>query len=245
MALLPYLLTAAAQLAAGPSPESRIAVQGFGEAKAPARIAAINYELRGEGLVSDDAARALVAKAATVEAALRAIDPEIDPKASSTSIAEVRGPECRSPQNYNELKLSVGPCAVTGFVAIQRMSFDTTKIGQAATLVGVAARAGAKDPVINSLSVQDEISVRRTAIAAALADARTKAQAIAESGGFKLGPIISVTLDGARFRTDLRDPIPPSPPPPPLPQPNPVEIKFAPRPLVINAQVTVTFAIQR
>lgn len=245
MTLLEFLFVGAALASQSSQAEAKIVVQGFGEVRTPPRLATITYELRGEGIASDDAAKVLVTKAQAVESALRGIDPVIVPRATSTGIIEVRGPECRPTQNYNEPRLSVGPCAVTGYVATQRMSFDTGRVSDAGTMVGVAARAGARDPVVNSLSVGDDKAIRRAAIAAALADARAKAQAIAESGGVRLGSITSVALDGARFREDLVSAIPPPPPPPPPPQPAPVVIEFAPKPIVTTAQVTVTFAIER
>jgi uncharacterized protein YggE len=110
-------------------------------------------------------------------------------------------------------------------------------------MVGLAGREGAFDPKIESFGLADDSRARKQAIAAALTDARAKAEAIASGSNARLGPVLSVSLDGAsddramsaqdivvsgsRIRM----------------QNAPVTVKVDPGPVETTARVTVTYAI--
>jgi uncharacterized protein YggE len=85
---------------------------------------------------------------------------------------------------------------VTGYVAQNTISAKA-KIADAGALVDAAVGAGANTVDGPTLSVSDQDAIYRTALKNAVADARARAQAIAEAGGFGLGQVTSVTESSA------------------------------------------------
>jgi uncharacterized protein YggE len=82
--------------------------------------------------------------------------------------------------------------AVTGYAADNSVSAKT-KVASAGALVDAAVKAGANTVGGPSLSVSDSDARYRDALAKAVEDARLKAQALAQAGGFGVGPVSSVT----------------------------------------------------
>jgi uncharacterized protein YggE len=239
------LIASQAAQAADSSNEPRIIVEGEGSVRTPPDVATVSYELRGEGKTSDDAARSLAEKASRVENSLRSIDQAIEPKAGAVRIAEARGSACKTDEYDDEPRLSVGACAVVGYIATQRVSARTSRSEDSGTLVGLASRNGATNAKIDSFELGDDKAQKKQAIAVAIANARVKAEAIAESSGIALGPVLSIALDradddsemivvtGARLNS------------PNLLQSTPVQIRVSPQPIETSAKVTVSFTIQR
>jgi uncharacterized protein len=81
---------------------------------------------------------------------------------------------------------------VTGYVADDSVSAQA-KIAGAGALVDAAVNAGANTVSGPSLSVSDRDARYRDALAKAVDDAQRKAEALAEAGGFGVGPVSSVT----------------------------------------------------
>lgn len=77
---------------------------------------------------------------------------------------------------------------VTGYTADNSVSASTSIAG-AGALVDAAVAAGANTVSGPTLSVSDEDARYRDALKKAVEDARGKAQALAEAGGFGVGPI--------------------------------------------------------
>jgi len=225
--------------------QPRIVVTGFGEVKAQPDVATITYTIRGEGPASDDAVRAMTASGARIQAALRAIDNAAEPHTSQVKIAAVKSNECKE-QQYGAPQLSTGACAIAGYVATQSITLRTKAVKGAGTMVGLVGRAGGLDPRISGFTLNDSRAVQQQAIAAAVADAATKAAQIASAGHVQLGSILSVTSDP---RNDFQPVVvmgsrsfaaaPPPPPPPP------VSVDLTPEPLTTTSYVTVTYAIVR
>jgi uncharacterized protein YggE len=223
----------------------RIVVTGFGEVKSAPDIATINYTIRGEGSVSDDAVRAMVATGAKIEDALRAVDSTAEPRTSQVQIAAVKSPDCKE-QSYGGRQLSTGACAITGYVATQSITLRTGAVKEAGTVVGLIGRAGGVDPRISGFTLRDSRPIQQQAIAAAVANAATMAAGIAAASHVQLGQILSVTsgprndfqqivISGSRIAA----------PPPPPPPPPPVMVNVTPEPLTTTSYVTVTYAIGR
>src|SRR5262249_286598 len=144
-----------------------------------------------------------VAKSASVENALRSLDPTLRLESESMRVEAVRGNDCKNDDDYDaRLRLSTGACVIIGYVAKQDFDVWTTRVNDAGTMVGLAAREGASDPKIDSFLIADRREARRQAIAAALADAKSKAQAIAAGSNATLGGVLSISLDGAAVRND-------------------------------------------
>lgn len=144
----------------------------------------------------------MVAKSASVERALRLLDPGLRLESESMRVEAVRGNDCKDEDYSESLRLSSGACAIAGYVAKQDFDVWTTQVSDAGTMVGVAGREGASSPKIDSFQLADRREARRQAIAAALADAKSKAQAIAIGSNAVLGKILSISLDGAAVRND-------------------------------------------
>ena len=225
----------------------RIVVTGFGEVKTTPDVATISYTIRGEGPSSDDAVRAMTMTASRIKTALRAIDSAAEPTTSEVRVAAVKNDNCRD-QGYGNPQLSVGVCAILGYVATQSASLRTLSVKDAGTMVGLAGRAGALNPRINGFNLRDSHLAQQQAIVAALADAATKAAAIAAASHVPLGPILSITsgprndaqqivVSGTRIPSNDLPMVAPPPPPPPVP----VEVK--PEPLTTTSYITVTYAI--
>jgi uncharacterized protein YggE len=81
---------------------------------------------------------------------------------------------------------------VTGYVADNSVS-ASTGIAGAGTLIDAAVAAGANTVSGPTLSVSDRDARYRDALKKAVEDARAKARALAEAGGFGVGPVSVVT----------------------------------------------------
>jgi uncharacterized protein YggE len=103
------------------------------------------------------------------------------------------------------------------------------------------------NPRIEGFTVRDSRPQQQQAIAAALADAASKAAAIAAASHVQLGPILNVTsgprndaqqiiLSGSRRLTVN------TPPPPPAP---PVRVDVVPELLTTTSYVTVVYSINQ
>jgi uncharacterized protein YggE len=229
--------------ASEPVPDARIVVEATGTVRTPPDVAELTYEVDGEGQSSDQAVKDLVAKSARVEDSLRAIDAGIDLHSNSVSVQAVRRGECRIDRYEETAHFSTGECAIVGYVATQDFAARTRRVSDAGTMVGVASRAGATGPKIESFGLADPRPPRRQAIAAALEDARAKAEALAAGSGARLGDLIAISLDGAGrndliFVTGSRITSRTVPD-------NPVTVSVTPSPVVTNAQVTVSYEILR
>ncbi len=227
----------------------RIVVEGYGEAEMPADVVSIGYNVLGEGKTSDDAVRDLVAKTARIGGRLQAIDPDIAPETKNMTITGVRGTTCgrsTSGDDDDAVKLSIGSCAIAGYVAEQSFTFDSKRVKDAGTLVGIAGQAGATKPAIRNFAVSDEKPLKRRAVADAYANARAKAQAVAEASGTKLGPIISASLDRAYGDDDDAIVVTGSRiTRPDLEAPTPVTVVMHVGPIKTNATLKVTFSVLR
>jgi uncharacterized protein YggE len=86
--------------------------------------------------------------------------------------------------------------AVTGYAAQNSVSAKA-KIADAGGLVDAAVGAGANTIDGPSLAVSDRDALYRDALKQAVVDARAKAQALADAGGFTVGPVFSVSEQGS------------------------------------------------
>jgi uncharacterized protein YggE len=242
LSVLSILALAAGQAAPVNPNVPHIVVEGFDQARNPPDAATLSYDVHGEGKTSDQAVTALVAKAAAVENALRSMDPSIELHSQSVRVQAARGNDCKVEEYEETLRLSAGECAILGYVAKQDFDVRTSSVSDAGTMVGLAGRHGAIDPKIEGFRLADDREARRQAIAAALTNARDKAQAIAAGSSARLGEVLSVSLDGAAVQEiiitgsrALRSNY----------QGTPIAVKVDPGPVETTARVTVNYAIDR
>src|SRR5689334_1829631 len=85
---------------------------------------------------------------------------------------------------------------VTGYVAQNTVSAKASIAG-AGALVDAATAAGANTVDGPSLGVSDRDALYRSALKKAVEDARAKALALADAGGFGVGPVTTVVEQGA------------------------------------------------
>lgn len=241
-AILLLLATTTPALAAPADGPPRITVGGSGQVFTPPDLATISYTVRGEGETSDAAVAQMVAKRAKIDAGL-ALFKQIEARASQVSVREVRGRECQP--NYGAPTLSTGACTVVGYVAELSVTVRTTLPKQAGTIVGLVGRQGASNPGLGGFALSDPGAAQRRAIAAALDDARRKAEAIAAGTGVKVGRLITVSSGNGYNPIEVQDGIREvsAPPPPPPPPPSPIAVDLTPQPISTQANVTVTYEI--
>jgi uncharacterized protein YggE len=242
--LLAALLILPAPVLAADEPSPRIMVSGNGSVSTPPDTAVIGYSVRGEGTTSDEAVAALAARRKAIDSGVASLGPA-EPRAGEMQVLEVRGRDCFNANNGNRPRLSTGECAVTGYVATLTIEIRTTRVKDSGTIVGLIGRLGGTNPRIERFLLANATDARRRALAAALADARRDAEALAAGAGVKLGGLLSAS-DGSFspvvaediMVTGSRLMAPPPPPPPP-----PIAVELSPRPIETQARVTVAYAI--
>ena len=222
----------------------RISVVGTGTVKTAPDVAVINYSVRGEGQTSDAAVGALVARRNRIETGLGTFGAKVEVRTGRMAITEVRGKDC--PQ-YGPARLSVGECTVLGFVAELPTTLRTGDVARAGTMVGLIGRLEGTSPSLSDFTLTDPKLAQRRAIAAALADARDKAEAIAAGTIRHLGRLLAATNGNAMG--DVRNDIivtarryESAPPPPPRPAPA-IAVDLNPQPIETAAMVTVMYEI--
>lgn len=222
----------------------RLEITGYGEVKYMPDVATISYTIRGEGPTSDDAVRAMTQSGARIEAALTAVDRAAEPHTTEVRIAVVKSNDCKE-QPYGNPQMSVGECAIQGYVATQSVMLKTSAVKDAGTMVGLVGRTGGLSPRIDGFTVRDSRPQQQQAMVAAVADAQAKAVAMAAASHVRLGPIMNISSGP---RTDaqqivLRGTLVEAPPPPPPPPPVPV--KMVPEALTTTSYISVTYEIDQ
>ena len=85
---------------------------------------------------------------------------------------------------------------VTGYAADDSVAAKA-KIADVGALIDAAVAAGANNVDGPNLDVSDRVALYRDALGKAVEDARAKAEALAQAGGFGVGPVSSVTEQSA------------------------------------------------
>ncbi|HVF95111.1 MAG TPA: SIMPL domain-containing protein [Sphingomonas sp.] len=248
-ALMLLAIAAPANAQEEPAQRATINVVGYGKVTSPPTVAVIDYWVAGEGKTPDAASEALAEKQRTVSrgvAGLLGRDTQIT--GGNVIVIEARSPECKGPNSYGaQPQLSEGACTVTGYIATLQGNVRTSAVTKAGTAVGLAARLGARDARLQQFLLADQADAQRRAMADALKDARSRAEALATGSGARLGDVVSIRDQNSGMRGELMvtgaNARMASPPPPPAPPP--VEIELTPRPIETQAQVYVSYAIAR
>jgi uncharacterized protein YggE len=246
--LLPFVCLSA-PLAAQETPPRTIEVLGSGVVQTVPDIARLDFWIRGEGATPDVATKALAARQKEVAGGLVGLlGGDTMVTGSNVTVLEVRDRSCEDAQGYNSRpRLSQGACAVIGYLATMQGSVRTRAVDRIGTAAGLAARLGASDARAQGFELADPQQARNRASAAAIADAKRRAEIAAQAAGVRLGAIMRVSDPNDRYRSEdigafarsnsLAPAAPAAPPPPP------VEIDVKPRPIQTQAQISVVFAI--
>lgn len=221
----------------------RIQVVGHGSVRTPPDVATISYTLRGEGRTSDEATRALVARQSATEAVLAG---HAEVRTGKLSISEAREKACDSGEDNDydaNTRLSTGACAVVGYVATLAVTAKVTPVADAGTLLELVGRVGGIDPRLDDYDLKDARTANAAAVAAAIGDARSQAQAIAAASNVRLGPLLRVEDQRAVGEAPQDIVVTASRNAPPTVAPPPIVIALKPEPIETEARLVVEFAI--
>lgn len=158
-----------------PSTDSLVTTSGHGVVDTVPDKATISAGVRVEADTASDALARCSAAATRVIAAL---------KAHGGQSLQTQGVSL-DPQTNDAGK-------TTGYVAQNTVTADAS-ISAVGGLIDAATAAGATSIGGPALTVADSTALYRQALAAAVADARAKADVLAKAGGFSVGPVVSVT----------------------------------------------------
>ncbi len=218
----------------------RISVVGTGAVKTAPDRATIEYGVRGEGTTSDAAVGALVARRKQIEAGIDTFGAAVELRTGRVSVSEARGKDCSD----EDTRLSVGECSIRGYVAELPFTLKTAQIAKAGTLVSLIGRLEGNSPHISEYTLTDPKLAQRRAIAAALADAREKADAIAEGTSRHLGRVLAASHGNmnADNGNDILVTAARRVASPAMVMP-PIAVDLHPQPIETQAQVTVMYEI--
>jgi uncharacterized protein YggE len=122
---------------------------------------------------------------------------------------------------------------IVGYTASNSVTVTLSALGSAGKVVDAAVAAGANEVDGPNLTAADQSSLYRSALTAAVADARAKAQALAAAGGVHVGAVQSIQEnDSSPVVYDQRAPAA-------APTSTPVEAGSQ----QVTASVTVSFAV--
>lgn len=193
------LVWAGAAMAQDRTAEPRIDLVASGSVELAPEVATIRYAVRGEGASAEAAIRALVTRKDAIARVLGQFgDTKLELTTGSMEVQEVRGRECQRIDSAMP-RLSTGVCAIQGFVAEIGVTVKVIPVARAGTLTGAIAQAGGTEVSLADFGLIDPAAARRKAIAAAMANGKAQAEAIAAASGSRLGRLLRVS-DG-----DMRD----------------------------------------
>jgi uncharacterized protein len=248
MMLIPLMAMAAGVADAQiESPTPQIQVTATGTSKTPPDIALVGLTVRGEGATSDEAVRELNERSRAIKGAVASVlGANMEFYTAAMSITEVRPKACDD-SRFGMRRLSTGECAIIGHIAQLPVTIRSNRIKDIGTAIGLASRLGAIDVQLSGYSLADPAAARRQAMQAAVVAAREQAQAIADSSGAKLGPLLRVednTFGGQAVARGAPN-MTPSPPPAPPPPPPPIPVDLSPQPISTTVQISVSYSIAR
>lgn len=213
-----------------------IVVSGTATVSTAPDIATIAFTVRGDGATAEAAVQTLVAARKRIEAGLAPF--AVDASGAEMRMTSVRGDKC---EDDGERQLSTGACAITGYIADLPLMLRTREVDKAATIVGQIGRLGGVSPRVEGFALASPGVARDRAVRGALADARARAQSIADGTGTKLGALVSATDEQSRAET-MNIVVTGAHVPAPVVMP-PIAVDAKPRPVETTATVTVEYLI--
>ncbi|MGH2996246.1 MAG: SIMPL domain-containing protein [Gaiellaceae bacterium] len=177
----------------------------------------------------------VVSQGTTARAALAANAAEMRRVIDALKGAGVAADDIQTQQVFLSPRTTDDGEAIVGYTAQNTVGAKVRDLAKSGAIIDAAVAAGANTVYGPALVRSDQTELYRTALRAAVADARSKAQALAAAGGVGLGRVVTVIEAGAG------------------PQPLPVEERaraadspatpIEPGTQRIEATATVTFAI--
>jgi uncharacterized protein len=181
-ALAAVLLTGGAQAATAPATAKTVTVTGTGTADAVPDQASFSFTVQTKATTAD---AALSRNATVARAVISAVEdagvPEADIQTSQVSLDPVTSNDGTS---------------IVAFTASDTISVAKLAIAKAGTVVDAAVGAGATNVYGPSLSLSSQDAIYAKALTAAVAQAKTKAQALADAAGLTLGGVVTMVEGG-------------------------------------------------
>jgi uncharacterized protein YggE len=186
LALAVSLSGAAAMAAQTPDDLRTLSVSGHGEAKAVPDRAVLSAGVVSDGATADAALAANRRAMNAVFAELKRDGiPDRDIQTSEFSV---------SPQYADAAK---GPQRITGYRVSNAVNVTVDDLGRLGAAVDALVKSGANSLGDVNFSVRDPAPLMAEARAAAVKDAIARAETIATAAGVHLGPVQSISEDGA------------------------------------------------
>jgi uncharacterized protein YggE len=172
------------------------------------------------------------AQSRTASQALEAADAQLTRVVAALRGAGIAQADIQTEQISLSTRTSEDGVQIVGYTAVSSVSVRVRNLDRAGPVVDAAVGAGANQVYGPSLTRSDQNAVYRSALKAAYADARARAQALAEAAGVTLGAMTSTVEGGGSV-------------PMPLAGGRAEDAKATVEPGTqeIQASVTVTFAI--
>lgn len=143
------------------------------------------------------------AQSRTASQALEAADSQLRRVVAALRDAGVAQADIQTEQISLSPRTSEDGEAIVGYNAVSSVSVRVRNLDRAGPVVDAAVAAGANQVYGPSLTRSDQAAVYRSALKAAYADARAKAQALAEAAGVTLGAMTSTVEGGGSMPMPL------------------------------------------
>ena len=137
------------------------------------------------------------AQSRTASQALEAADVQLTRVVAALRSAGIAQADIQTEQISLSPRTSEDGVQIVGYMAVSAVSVRVRNLDRAGPVVDGAVGAGANQVYGPSLTRSDQEAVYRSALKAAYADARAKAQALAEAAGVTLGAMTSTVEGGA------------------------------------------------
>lgn len=137
------------------------------------------------------------AQSRTASQVLEAADAQLTRVVAALRSAGIAQADIQTEQISLSPRTSEDGVQIVGYMAVSSVSVRVRNLDRAGPVVDAAVGAGANQVYGPSLTRSDQEAVYRSALKAAYADARAKAQALAEAAGVTLGAMTSTVEGGA------------------------------------------------
>lgn len=194
-AILPLLAACAAPAFGAEQTERRIVVSGDARTEAAADRASFSAGVQAE---ARDARAAMEAASTAMQQVLAAL------RAAGVAEGDMQTREISVDPLWDDGAGGARQPAVRGYVAANLVAVRTSDVNRLGALIDAASAAGANRLMQVEFSLSDAAAQEAEARAAAVRDARAKAEQLAAAAGVALGPVISVSeQDGGGGPTPL------------------------------------------
>ena len=185
IAVLAGMLAATRTSSAGSATPTahQIAVNGNGSVQAVPDQVAFSFGVQTSAKTASAALAANAAAATKVIAALKA--------------AGIAAKDIQTQQVSVSQRLSDDGQTVLGYNASSSVSATLPSIAEAGAVIDAAVAAGADTVDGPALTLSNQRTLEHKALAAAIQDAKARAQALADAAGVSLGSIVAITESGA------------------------------------------------